>query len=100
MEHRGHEDFERDYQRQVERYLPEEIRHGIEQKYYAQVRDQALFAQFTTNPEFLADPKEHLALYSDHGIVHVQDVARQILHVLETVHGRLIPRRSRVRLDF
>ncbi|MEZ4719934.1 MAG: hypothetical protein R2851_28180 [Caldilineaceae bacterium] len=49
----------------------------------------------------MAAPHHHVGLFADHGVVHVRDVARQILDVLTTAHGTLIPPRQRppVRLD-
>jgi metal-dependent HD superfamily phosphatase/phosphodiesterase len=41
----------------------------------------------------------HPSLYSDHGVVHMRDVARQTLQVLQTVNGILIPRRSAQQME-
>ncbi|MBN9307939.1 hypothetical protein [Devosia sp.] len=39
-----------------------------------------------------------MALFADHGVAHVRDVAQQVLHVLDAAHGVLIPARSPDRL--
>lgn len=77
---------------QFNRYLSAEIRTHIEDNYYAEVERQAKLDHLIEDGEFLADPSRHVGLYSDHGVVHVRDVAQNILHILETISGVLIPR--------
>ena len=77
-----------------EHYLSESIRTYIEQVYYAQVNEQARLENLIRNPLFMQNNAAHPAFYSDHGVVHVRDVAQQILRVLQTINGVLIPRRS------
>lgn len=84
----------------LDKYLPESVRIPIEQCYYARINAQARLDQAIHDPEFLNDLSSHMALISDHGVVHVRDVAQQILQVLETVHGVLIPARDEHRLEF
>lgn len=81
-------------------YLPAPVRAMIEERYYARINAQARIDQVIHDPTFLRDPARHVALWSDHGVVHVRDVAQQALHVLEVVHGQLIPRRSSDRYSF
>lgn len=85
---------------QLDHYLPAEIRTAIEQRYYARINEQADLQQVRFDPQFLDDPGKHVALFSDHGVVHVRDVTAQLLRILETIHGILIPGRSRQRLAF
>jgi hypothetical protein len=81
-------------------YLCPKVRFEIEQRYYARINAGALFERLIHNPEFLRDPRRHPGLWSDHGVVHVQDVARQIIKVLDVAHGVLVPERSRQRFHF
>jgi hypothetical protein len=81
-------------------YLSEKIRTAVEQRYYARVNEQARLEIVSLDSEFLRDPRTHTALFSDHGLVHVRDVACQMVRVLETVHGVLIAARSSHRLAF
>jgi hypothetical protein len=81
-------------------YLSEEIRTAIEQRYYARINEQAQLEVACLDPEFLREPRSHTALFSDHGMVHVRDVAHQMVKVLEMIHGVLIAPRSRRRLAF
>jgi hypothetical protein len=84
---------------QLDRYLPEKLRTLIESAYYAPVGEQAHLDQVAHNREFLADPLNHVAIYSDHSVVHVRDVAMNIVQVLDTINGVLIPARGPQRLD-
>ncbi len=85
---------------ELNRYLPESIRENIEQNYYAKVNQQATLDQAVRSKEFIEDPLNHVALFSDHGVVHVRDVAHNIVSVLDLINGVLIPRRNRLWLEF
>lgn len=84
----------------LDRYMPEHARQVLEQEFYASVNQQAVFERLIDNPDFWKAPGLHVGLYSDHGVVHVRNVAQQILDVLDTINGVLIPRREHYRLDF
>lgn len=81
------------------RYIPEPIRVWIEQHYYAKVNAQAVLDQAVKDPTLWIDPANHVALFSDHGVVHMRDVIHQILGVLDTINGVLIPHRPPERLE-
>ncbi len=98
LQHR-HDDTEK-LRQELEKLLPEEFRTYIEQEFYAKVNARAVLDRVADNTEFLANPLTHVALYSDHGVVHVRDVALQILQVLDTINGILIPTRDKNRLGF
>ncbi len=79
-------------------YLPETMRRWFEDNYYKPIHERATVEYLSAhNPEFLVESPA--ALYSDHGIVHVRDVAERILEVLDVINGVLIPRRSPRDLD-
>ena len=80
-------------------WIPPAVREALERTYYAEIERRASLEQFVRDPEFLQDPASHLAFYTDHGVVHVRDVARNLLDVLDVVHGVLIPARESERLD-
>jgi hypothetical protein len=82
-----------------ERYLSASVRERIEQSYYASIHKQAKLEILIQNPLFLENTAVHPAFYSDHGVLHVRDVARQILRVLQTINGVLIPRRSEQQME-
>jgi len=83
-----------------EKYLPPKIRLYVENTHYAQVGLNAGFDKIFDDPSFLDDPTGHVALFSDHSVVHVRDIALQTLKVLDVVHGLLIPERDSSRLEF
>jgi hypothetical protein len=83
---------------QLDRYLPASVRIWIEETYYAQINAQAQLEAALADPAFYADPAAHLALFNDHGVVHVRDVAQQLLRLLDHTHGNLIARRDDQRL--
>lgn len=75
-------------------YLSTSLRERIEEQFYARINEQARLATLLHDPTFQAAPERHVGLFSDHGVVHVRDVAQQLLTVLDRVHGVLIPRRT------
>lgn len=83
---------------QLDRHIPASARVWIEQTYYAQINAQSQLEAALADPAFYSDPAAHLALFNDHGIVHVRDVAQQVLRVLDHIHGGLIAPRSPERL--
>jgi hypothetical protein len=83
----------------LDSYLPEALRTWVEQRYYAQVNAQARFEVLRDDPQFWEAPEKHVGSFSDHGVVHVRDIARQIVQVLDTIHGLLIPSRPPERFN-
>jgi hypothetical protein len=81
-------------------YLPQSVRTQIEQAYYARINEQARLENLIQEPDFRQRIEEHPAFFSDHGVVHVRDVARQIIQVLRNINGILIPRRDESRMEY
>lgn len=77
----------------LDRWISAEIRNRIEEQFYAKVNQQAAFERLRHSPEFMTRLRDHVGLFSDHGVVHVRDVAQQVLNVLQATHGILIPHR-------
>lgn len=88
-----------DVMQALDLYMPQVLREWVEETYYAQVNYQARLEAMMQDEGFLHAPAEHVSLYTDHGVVHVRDVAAQILTVLETINGVLIPQRTANRLN-
>lgn len=80
--------------------LPEAFTAYIEQNYYAQVTKQSELEVIVQDPEFLKNPLKHVALFSDHGILHGRDIASKIIQVIQHIQGLLIPARTPNRLEF
>ena len=81
-------------------YLPEAFRRFIEDRFYSKIGEKARLEEIKEDPTFLKNPDKHIGLYSDHSTVHVRDVSRQVLSVIERVNGVLIPRREHGDLEF
>ncbi|MFN8481873.1 MAG: hypothetical protein U0768_02295 [Anaerolineae bacterium] len=75
-------------------YVPRAVRATIEDRYYAVVNRQASLEALLQDPDFLTSPTKHPGLFADHGVVHVRDVAHQLLRLLDHVLGVLIPPRD------
>ncbi|MEZ4644153.1 MAG: cyclic nucleotide-binding domain-containing protein [Chloroflexota bacterium] len=82
----------------LDRFLSTDVRTYIETHYYAPVNEQSRFELLRHNVDFLVQMEEHVALFSDHGVVHVRDVARHVPELLRLANGVLIPARSPQRL--
>ncbi len=80
--------------------LPAAFTTYIEQHYYAQVTEQSRLEVVVQDPDFLANPLKHVALFSDHGILHGRDIAGKMSQVIQHINGLLIPWRSPSRLEF
>lgn len=85
---------------QLDAYLPITIRAQIEERYYAEINRKARLDEAAGDAEFLELLAEHVVLFGDHGVVHVRDVAQQIVRVLETINGVLMAQRTPYRLAF
>jgi CRP-like cAMP-binding protein len=80
--------------------LPAAFTQYIEDNYYAQVTAQSRLEAVVRDPEFLKNPLKHVALFSDHGVLHGRDIAGKIVQAIRQIHGLLIPVRSPARLEF
>ncbi|MEE3066504.1 MAG: hypothetical protein VYA67_21610 [Actinomycetota bacterium] len=79
--------------------LPARIRELIERNYYSKVNASLTLEEVAKDPTFLEDPISHLALFTDHGVMHMRDVARRIVDMIANVSGVKIAERPRLRLD-
>ncbi len=84
----------------IERYIPSEFRRHIEKEFYGRITEKARFENLINDEEFRDDPVDHVGLFTDHGIVHVRNVAFQVHSLLDRINGVLIPERERGRLEF
>ncbi|MEL7121849.1 MAG: hypothetical protein AAFO07_20545 [Bacteroidota bacterium] len=80
--------------------VPNIFRTFIEHNFYQKVSDAAQLEEFKQDPEFFSDPLRHIALYSDHGVVHVRDVVNQTFRIVNLLNGVLIPLRADIQLRF
>lgn len=85
---------------ELDRYLPRPIRAHLEERFWRPIEAQATLEILRDDPAFLADPGRHPAIFADHGVVHVRDVAIGLIRLLDTIDGVLLPRRPASRQRF
>lgn len=79
---------------QLDTYLSEPVRRQVEEAYYARISRQAQLEHLVDDAYFWETLPTHPAIFADHGVVHVRDVAHQVLQVLRKINGVLIPPRA------
>ncbi len=82
----------------LDEILPPPLRREFERRYWRPIEQEAIFERFVDDPEFHRDPHGHVALYADHGVVHVRDVARRTIEMIDSLNGILIAERDSRRL--
>lgn len=85
---------------ELDRYLPRPVRAYLEERFWRPIEAQATLEVLRDDPRFLADPGRHPAIFADHGVVHVRDVAIGLVRLLDTINGVLLPRRPPPRQHF
>lgn len=85
-------------QQSLDHYLSPAIRTTLEARYYEPVNARSSFEVLSRDPEFMGQLHNHVGLFSDHGVVHVRDVAQQTVTVLLRAHGILLSPRPAQRL--
>ena len=78
---------------ELDAYLPRDVRTYLEERFWRPIEAQATLEVLRDDPEFLADPGRHPAIFADHGVVHVRDVAIGLTRLLDTINGVLVPRK-------
>jgi hypothetical protein len=80
--------------------LDPDLRADLEDRFWRPIEAQATLEALLHDPAFAADPGGHPAMFADHGVVHVRDVAIGLVRLLDTVDGVLLPRRPPARRRF
>ncbi len=80
--------------------LSRPVREMIEERWWRPVEAGATIEALRHDPDFLAQPTEHPALFGDHGVVHVRDIATGVVKLAELANGLLLPRRPPDRQRF
>ena len=81
-------------------HLPPAIRTDLEERLWRPIEAQATLEALFDDPAFIADPGHHPAIFADHGVVHVRDVAAGLVRLLDNIDGVLLPARSPGRRRF
>ena len=80
--------------------LPAAVRAEIEERLWRPIEAQATLDALLGDPAFMADPGTHPAMFADHGVVHVRDVAAGFVQLFQTVNGLLLAARPPDRRAF
>lgn len=84
----------------VDKYFSPTVRRHIEETYYEKINLNAQLKNIVSDPVFIAHPFKHIAFSTDHGVVHVRDIAMRVLALLEELNGVHFPKRQPARLGF
>lgn len=74
-------------------HIPRDLREWLEESLWRPIEARSTLEVLQEDPGFLANPGSHPAMFADHGVVHVRDVATGLLHLMETMNGLLLPAR-------
>jgi hypothetical protein len=74
--------------------LPPAVVQQIEQRYWLPIQAGALVENFVDDPELMANAHAHPALFADHGLTHVRDIARTAVELASRNDGVLISART------
>jgi hypothetical protein len=72
----------------------------INKRYYAFIPKTVDFEHIVKTPNFSNEVTKNVALYSDHGLNHVLNVATEIPVILRTISDVHLPKRSEKRSEF
>lgn len=86
--------------RSIDRYIPEDVRTILEERFWHTVEENSTLEAFSGDGAVLSGPDNHPALFSDHGVVHVRDVAAGTLELADILEGGLLPARHSDRREF
>lgn len=86
--------------RQLDEHLPLDLREYLERRFWRPIEAGAKLEALIDDPSFYADPGRHPAMFADHGVVHVRDVAGGLVHLLDTIDGVLLSARPAARRRF
>ena len=85
---------------QLDEHLPPDLRADLERRFWRPIEAGAKLEALVDDPSFYDDPGRHPAMFADHGVVHVRDVAGGLVHLVETADGVLLPPRPEERRRF
>lgn len=81
-------------------YLAPQVREDLEERLWRPIEQGASLEALRTDPLFLDDPAAHPAIFADHGVVHVRDVALGLVALAVTADGLLLAPRPADRQGF
>lgn len=86
--------------RSIDHYLPDDVRATLEERFWRTVEEKSTLEAFSGDDTIVSAPDLHVALFSDHGVVHARDVAAGALELADVLEGSLLPTRPSDRREF
>src|SRR5580765_2371117 len=84
----------------IDRYMSEDVRAILEDRFWIAVEEISTLEAVSVDGSLTAGSELHPALFADHGVVHVRDVAIGALELAATADGSLLPPRPDDRREF
>lgn len=84
----------------IDELLPARVREVLEERFWRPIEQATVLESLVRDPTFLADPVNHPGLFSDHGVVHVRNIATGFFSLASTANGVLLPGRPPERQAF
>jgi hypothetical protein len=84
----------------IDELLPARVREVLEERFWRPIEQATALESLVRDPTFLADPVNHPGLFSDHGVVHVRNIAAGFFSLASTANGVLLPGRPPERQAF
>ena len=84
---------------EFDRFISPPIHARLEERYWRPIERATVAESFLTDENFWADPGSHPATFSDHGVVHVRDVARRAARLVGQLDGGLLQSRPQERRE-
>ena len=84
----------------LDEHLPRDLRAYLEDHFWRPIEAQASLEVLLADPSFFEDPGSHPAMFADHGVVHVRDVADGLVRLVDTIDGVLLASRPPERRRF
>jgi hypothetical protein len=84
----------------IDRHLDAELRSVLEERFWRPMVEGSTVEALRDDHALGPGSHGHAALFADHGIVHVRDVAAGVVDLAATADGILLPRRPSDRREF
>ena len=81
----------------LDTFLPPAVRTELEERLWRPIERQATLEVLREDPSFFDEPGLHPAMFADHGVAHVRDVAVGLVRLVDVVDGVLLPERPPAR---
>ena len=78
-------------------HLPGSVRAVLEETLWRPIEAQATLEVLVQYLSFFDDPGRHPAMFADHGVAHVRDVASGLVLLVDTIDGVLLAARPAAR---